>query len=381
MNDVGSTASIHLIKATSKQNSLQNGSTVFVRVLSKGQGGEYLVNFAGNKLNVFSQRELQVGTAFRATVALQDGKIFLTPQSSNDKSTVQKFSVSDSSALANLSGFLQEMGLKPDGISLRLIQFFQSSGFTFNAKLASKARSIGLQFPGKEADASEVALFLEQKGIHADVDTVMEVLALLYGDDFQGHYDGEEESNSEDSKKEKSQQAIAGAIEGDNEKIKNDEKESIPVLNAVYENVNVVLDKQKGFLTYINHTYSSSGHWILLPFEYDNDEQKINGTIRMLIDLNKKITEKMIISAFLGGKNYKIMVKCPQEGNSANQGRYAIQVCTDTQNSVQDSRRLCNMLKSCLPSDMICDISYSEDILNDGIFIPDSVISVVKLDA
>ncbi len=377
MPQSNSVSSVQLTNITSNPNALKNGSNVFVRVLAKGQGGEYLVSFAGNKFNVYSQKELQTGNAFRALVTIKDGKVFLSPQSQGNQS-VQKFSATNSESISNLTGLLQDLGLKSDGISLRLVQYFHSSGLSFNMKLANKARAIGLHFPGKEADAAEIALFLEHRGISADVDSVMELLGVLYGEDRNGS------NSSSDNSKEQSDSEET-SVDQDNEKVEENmddaEGEGENHVTSLYANPKHVAQQPEGLLTFVNHNRQNPLHWIILPFEYGEDERKIIGSVRILLNYTKKSSEKLVISAFFCGKNYKFVVKYRGEGDATNRQRCVIQFCTDRNDTSYDTNKLCDLLASSLPKSLNCDITYAEDLLHDGIFTLDSLISVVQLDA
>ncbi len=375
LSDSSVFSSIQLTKASSNQNTLQNGASVFVRVLSKGQGGEYLVSFAGNKFSVFSQKELQTCTTFRALVAIKDSKVYLTPLETNTHRAVQKFSTGDSQALTNLSNFLQDLGLKPDTISLRLIQYFQTAGLTFNAKLAEKVRTIGLQFPGKEDEASEIALFLEHKGIQANVGTVIFLFKILYGDESGNNKHKDDKANEqEEPLEEQNLETLDKKLNENEDYLFYDN-----LLHGLYENAQDISDKNGSLLTFVNHTNISDNHWIILPFEYGGDNHKITGSIRLLLNVSKKNTEKMVIFAFLGGKNYKVVVNCESEGDK--EQRYSIKVGTDCQDNARNPKRLCDLLSLCLPQGINCTVSYSEEIYDDANFALESLISVVKVDA
>ncbi len=371
-------SSIQLTKMGSNENTLQNGSKIFVRVLSQARGGEYIVSFAGSRYTVFSQKQLQPGTAFSAQVTIKDGKIFLSPENSSNQKSVQTFLLSNAESLSKLSGFLQELGLKSDSMSLRIVQYFQASGISFDAKRASKARSIALQFPGNEDDAAEIALFLEQKDISADVETVGALLKVIYSNDFGGS--GKKKDESAHSNEENKVLDDVQAIDEKSENQEKDDYGDTPILSQLFENATDALGKEKGLLTLINHHATNPSHWIIIPFEYGVEKTKIAGVIRMLLDLDKKSTEKMIISAFLGGKNYTLMVKYTCEGEASNKQRCEIKFCSDTPESIQSQHKLCDLLRTCLPQDLHCTVEYSEKLLGAGIFTVDSIISVVKLD-
>ncbi len=369
MSSTHSLSSIHVTNKTTQIDGIQNNSSVFVRVLEKGKGSEYTVSFLGNRFSVFSQRSLSEGTAFRAMVTIKDGKIFLTPTFSGGENSIQKFSATGADSLLQLQGFLQNLGLAQDSLSLRLVQYFQSSALAFNMGLASKARSIGLKFPGKEHEAAEVALFLEQKGVSANVDTVMEVLGLLYGD---GSQENENKRKSDQDMDEGSSQNDCqnNYAQGEVEKEEHD-----ILLKTIFEEGIKVLQKHAGILSFINQNYVHSLHWVILPFEMGND---INGSIRLLLNIEKKITEKAVIFAFVGGKNYEIMVECKGNRADIHAKKYVLHVSSD---SKIEKKRMCNILYSCLPQGIHCKVVYADTLLSDALFSGGSAISIVEVDA
>ncbi len=89
----------------------------------------------------------------------------------------------------------------------------------------------------------------------------------------------------------------------------------------------------------------------------------------------------MIFYVFFTGKICKIVVKYTNRGEFANKQGYSIEFCIDGNNSVQDKKRLEEMLETCLPSDIPFDISYSNELSSDAVFTLGSTISIVKLDA
>ncbi len=353
---------------------LKNGSTVIVQVLSKGKGNEYSVRFGGNTISVYSQKQLHVGTSFKAFVTIKNGKVFLSPQAEKNTSAIQKISSGGAEAVEKLSGLLLDLGLKSDSISLRTIQYFQSTGLTFNIKLALKARTIGVQFPGREEDATEVALFLEQRGIHADADSVMGILGVLDGGNSEYNDSNEEPDGDED-------QEDCIDTQQDDVGEENEGSFDINLLNFLYDDSANTYKNKEGLLTYVNQYCTKNPHWLILPFEYEEKANKVTGNIRILLNFTKKNTEKMVISAFSSGRNYKFMIKCEDKGDTAKQQRYDIRFCLDKNDTSQTSQQLCDMLSSCLPSDVDFDISYSDELLSDGIFTLSSTISVVKLEA
>ncbi len=364
-------ASIQLSSSQAHTSLLQDNSRVFIRVLEKRFGNEYVVSLLGNKFTVVSQRPLIEGSAFRATVTIKEGKVFLSPDSLYHQNSIQKFSATGADSLVKLQGFLQNLGLPQDSLSLRMVQYFQSSGLTFNMKLASKARSIGLKFPGKEHEAAEVSLFLEQKGISSSVDTVLEVLSLLYADD----------QHEKGSKKKKSSEN-ANETEDDTLEIDSrlhrgvvHDEDSNDIIERLFEDSVSVLQRQQGLLGFLNQLYVNPLHWIILPFELGSS---VSGSMRLLLDFEKKTTEKVLIFAFVGGKKIDFMVEFKNAEMDANSTRYVVHVSCD---SKLEQRHISSILNSCLPQGIDCEVQFTYLHANSALFSQGDSISVVEVEA
>lgn len=369
--------------ALSDTSILKEGSSIFVRVLSAGKGGQYTVSFAGNRFEVFSQRTLEAGSAFRALISIKDGKVFLSPESLYGKaqadSAVQRFSSFSSDTSGRLSAFLQQMGLPIDSISLRLVQFFQEAQVKFNFRLAEKARAIGLRFPGREEEAAEAALFLEQKGINADMDTVMELLDVLYGgkekENQNKNHANDTETPEDDiiSTHESATQVSHYPTEKPPPPIKN-----ANFLDNLYENSIAVLNGETGLLTLINHYHSNPLHWLILPFDYQENEKTIYGVIKILLDINKKITKKMIISAYLCSTTYVFLIEYTGNIKSTNKKSWTIGYCSQPKKQTEQIEAL---LKSFLPESMDFSVQYRKELAESVFFTLGAEIPLVKVDA
>ena len=330
---------------------LHEGDTVFVRVLSQQGKNRYAVSFAGQRFNVFSQRALPNGASFSAAVKIKDGSILLVPQNrthtiSNGTNAVKHVSFMEADVSGRLNAFFEQALLPSDDISLRLLQFFQENGLRFNGRQAQKARAAALRFAGREKEAAEAALFLLEKGVQPDEQTLGELLDVLYGSleqdgntgDSAQEQDGQDrDGGSSDGKHSGHRRAPDGSEDDVDGSAGNGG--SLPVgeevtgnwapavgtdtaknaasaapdnllqkLSLLYENTDECLALPCGLLSFVNHYKTSCKHWVLLPFDYDIGNKSFNGVIRLLLNTQEKKLEKIGISAFSPVKNYFFMV-------------------------------------------------------------------------
>lgn len=168
------------------QRSVREGASLFVRILQNQGGGRYLASFAGGRFLVKSDAALKAGDTFRARVRVANGKIFLLPQNGGGKIlganaiSVQNFSFQSH----EVSAFLASFGLPADCVSQKILQFLMQSGARLDLALMKKVRRLAAKFGGREIEAAESALILEQKGFDSE-DFLEEIMELL-GGDFQG---------------------------------------------------------------------------------------------------------------------------------------------------------------------------------------------------
>ena len=326
---------------------LHEGDTVFVRVLSQQGKNRYAVSFAGQRFNVLSQRALPNGASFSAAVKIKDGSILLVPQNrthtiSNGANAVKHVSFMEADVSGRLNAFFEQALLPSDDISLRLLQFFQENGLRFNGRQAQKARAAALRFAGREKEAAEAALFLLEKGVQPDEQTLGELLDVLYGSSEQDgntggsaqEQDGQDrDGGSSDGKHSGHRRAPDGSeddVDGSagnggslpvgeevtgnwapavgTDTAKNAPDNFLQKLSLLYENTDECLALPCGLLSFVNHYKTSCKHWILLPFDYDIGNKSFNGVIRLLLNTQEKKLEKIGISAFSPVKNYFFMV-------------------------------------------------------------------------
>lgn len=181
------------------QRSVREGDFLFVRILQNQGGGKYLASFAGGRFFVKSEALFKAGETFRAQVKIVNGKFFLLPQNGGGKISgasaisVQNFNFQSPEA----SAFLASLGLPADGVSQKILQFLMQSGARLDPALMKKARRLAAKFAGRENDAAESAILLEQKGFDSD-DFLEEIMDLLGGDFQKGENENSREENSSD---------------------------------------------------------------------------------------------------------------------------------------------------------------------------------------
>ena len=241
--------SARLSQAGIKRQILKEGSSVLVRVISDRGNGKYEGSVAGIRVQLTSNKALQPGQTFTASISIKNGSIVVTPKDIAAMSgsglagqiELQFNEVSQS----QLFSLLEALGLPADYLSTSILQSFKQMGLKFDSSLANKIRSLALRFSGKEKSAAEILSLLAQKGLEADEE---EIKALLY------FLESENDSSSKNS----------------------ENKEKL-----------------------INRINSTEGSWYLLPFELVQLESYLSssenlqvlgkGCIRLLFDSAKAL--------------------------------------------------------------------------------------------
>lgn len=270
--------------ALSSTNALKDGGFVFVRVLGEKPNGKMLVSFAGSVFEADSKLAggLKPGDSFKAQLRIANGNVNLVPVKSEAAEALQ--TAENSQAL--FASMCNALGLLPDEVSLKLLQFMRENGAYFTKDelqaLQKKAKASG----AKSAKMAEIMAFLKAKGIEPSDEAVNEILAIL--DD-------------------------AGKKKSKNISYAQSEKMTGSFLDLIYANPEAVLKAKKGLLTLSNHLGGENSHWIILPFEKEAAGTVWNGNIRMLLDksihsvkklyINAKNNEKSLIFEFFPPKN------------------------------------------------------------------------------
>lgn len=344
------------------QQSVREGALLFVRILQNQGGGKYLASFAGGRFLVKSEAALKAGETFRAQVKIANGKLLLLPQNGGGKIfgakplSVQNFNFQSSEA----SAFLANFGLGADGVSQKILQFLMQSGAKLDSALMKKARRLAAKFAGREIEAAESALILEQKGFDSE-DFLEEILDLLEQSDSQGgefqkdEKRGAHDENSSDKDSNQNHEEEISRTSGNTplsesvefqddadlknpsvflkqcaEEVKNffvaalggefdaSGKNNSAPRNSDSRNFDF---NSKNFLAFFNHKAAkdfSNGkkNWIFLPFEFEMNSLRKNsgealrgaGVFRILADLERNLVEKCSMDFKFAGKNLRFVL-------------------------------------------------------------------------
>ncbi|WP_407400651.1 hypothetical protein [Treponema sp.] len=247
-----------------------DGQKIRVAVLRNNGDGTSLVSFGGGKFNVRCERDFEPGQTFEARVMDSDGKLLLKPEGEK---------VFASSFLR----FMEQNGLVPDLITAKVFEFMEQSGVRIDRKFLQRSRSVALDFPGKEKAAAEIACMLLEKGIEPTVENVARLLSYLEAVDEdgggKGSYHDEEERDQEN----------------------NEETEDF--LDGMYS---VLPCRKSGLLSFMNHlkTRDAARHWLVFPYEWQVGSKMSRGFIKLLLDTELKVTEKIQINCEISCKKY-----------------------------------------------------------------------------
>ncbi len=302
--------SISIVQNSLSNTVLKDGDIVFVRVVEQNPDGSYTASFAGNRFIVRSLVSLSIGSSFKAQLKIENSILKLIPMF--EQSSAVSLDHTDIS-------FLSRIGLIPDDISRRIIQFFQQFNIKINVQLAQKARALSSAFPGQEKDAAEIILFLADKEVEATEELVSVILR-----NARAH----------------------------------------PTLN----------EEDNEYLSYLNHKKSSRHlHWVILPFSDQNSKEDrgaikngIKGVVKILINTELKKMEKMIIECDNSLKKFFFVLQS-YIVHEAGQ-RKMLSYCTVPNLSNDKIQFYSEHLKKLLKSEGVEDIRYEQVLAEDGIF-------------
>lgn len=262
--------------------SVSEGDIVSVKVLKSLGGGMYAVSLRGARISVRSEQPLSVGTVFRARVFHDGaGRILLKTEAAENAVRAEPV-LPDGSPSALLADRLAGQGFIPDAVTVRIVQFLSQSGAKIDRNIIRKARSASFLFPGKEADAAEIASVLLKKGISPSEESIAEILQLL-----EGHFKDEEGFQGGTARDQSGEDENEGCF-----------------LKKVYD---VLPAQGPGMLALVNQLRSKDEqdrHWIVLPFEWRTGEKSASGLIRILLPGHLQPAEKIQISCEFECKKY-----------------------------------------------------------------------------
>ena len=313
---VHSTALAHAVS----NKTLDEGSVVFVRVLKNNGGNAYTVSFAGGRFSIHSEIPLKEGASFPAKIKLENGKVLLVQQKTDDARTPLQGKGSSpfdqNGRILNdaLASYLENLHLIPDETSYTLLNQMKLLGMKFDAQLAKKMRIAARNAKSGEKNAAETALILEKKGLAAVTETIEAITGCSEKAD-------ESDENEKHTFKNETGRIIAQSdTENSLEKsIKTALKKYIRALTSeeMYKNRTQHNEtEQNDILSLFNHAGFDlksplfSGSWIKLPFEMKkmhSEKQKectLAGFISFFLNPLKKSTEKCVVKVNYNEKKY-----------------------------------------------------------------------------
>lgn len=338
------------LSAMPNRHEIREGDVVSVRILSQTGQNSYIASFAGGRFSVTSERPLVPGAVFSASVSLKEGTLVLSPLIADTPFSNEHLVTTFSTALnpdgtlsdAELVRYFTSLNLLPDYITLSLFTAMQQLGMKFDEKIFTDARRIALSFPGREKEAAQVALLLEQKGIPMEKDAV----AAIVGENEKSDRGAESDADSQSGgraerggadKKSGSDPQNGGKNEnaGESDLLRRAVslqdgidtgrplKQLIPEIEAEVRRFfcgilsgRALEQSEGGVLTLFNHRgFSSGASWIQLPFEIslDGGDKTGNGVLRFFADARHKKTEKYTATLDFGGQFYYFVIYLHKE--------------------------------------------------------------------
>ncbi len=285
MNTINNHIIIQDKAAVSGSQNLRNGGFVFIKTIKSDGPNSYIISLGNKFFKAYSDKPLALNSYLKVQVSLDGSKINLIPE--KNINTLQSKTLHELNIDMLKEGLFSEqimerfnqLGLPLDLASFRMISFFQQMGLKADNFLLMKCRRVASKFPGHEEDAAEIAIFLAEKGINPTEENIALFLnVLLYAsNDFDSAQDSEQ--NHKD--------------------IKFSKKNDFSLFDDLYNVKLSELSNTGGLLTLSNHISLNNKHWIIMPFIFSNKlfQKDFHGNIRILIDVERKSTEKIVIYA------------------------------------------------------------------------------------
>ncbi|MBO4546495.1 MAG: hypothetical protein J5700_02850 [Treponema sp.] len=274
-----------------------------------------MVSFAGGRFAARSAQSLVEGQTFRAQISLQGQSVALKIaggqglQAQGGEALVKAFDAMSPEARE----FLAALGLPADSVSAKILQAMIQQGAKLDSRLMQKVRRAALKFAGREAEAAEAALALEEKGIDCESAALDQIMDALEGGEADGQPDQDGQEGQNGSQGQESDAAGQNGQESgaaDWRQILGEVKRFFCFAENLAQN-GALFDgdpsQQKvDALAVFNHLrgggQGGQKGWVLFPFEYGvanapKDEQaQGKGTLRLYLDYEKRSLEKMAIS-------------------------------------------------------------------------------------
>ncbi|MBE6349357.1 MAG: hypothetical protein E7062_01195 [Spirochaetaceae bacterium] len=334
--------------ATSQGKILQEGSSVFFKVLSKTNKNTYTISLGGQQYQVHSNEAFPLGKTFKAKVQYHHQGIILKIK--NSEIPLGLVSISENINFENpeVISYFSELGLPANKTSLSIIHYFQQRGLKLDKNLLQRIfRTI--QKLGKNSKSrEEIITHLEAQNIEPTEEFIQLLLQILQGD-FENSNNHQKNLFSENNKN--------------------------TDLFTLFNNFSSIENLEQNQFTFLNHYAPDESHWIILPFSFEiNEKEYLQGCIRFLVDKKTKSTKKMCIFAISSLKSYffDIYYKRKSEKNVVD----SIFLCQKPSLNKTEQEVFISKIKDFFNQDV--SISYKENLSDSSFFSISDEIYLVK---
>lgn len=271
---------------------LRDGSSVLVRIISQKGDNLYEGSVFGNRVNIKSIRNIQVGSVFTAKINLSDGKIKLIPINQNNiiENEFQIESIKNSELTSifssvqdlDLENLLISMNLIPDNLSLHIVLQMKQLGLKFDSSVIKKIYNYSAKYNNKERKVAELITLLSQKKIDFDKENIDYFI---------------EEIDKNIPKRKKSNNIIYE---------RNEIHESLVIF--VKNIFGDACNQKVELLSIMNHKGfdkdNSFCNWLIIPYEIVENKDMLIGSGNLRLLLSNQTVKKIIINCKMSDKEY-----------------------------------------------------------------------------
>lgn len=299
--------------------SLKDGDIVTVSVIKRLTGNKWAVGINGKVIPAFTKKDLTPGQKLRAFVVRQENRILLKCDTSGKVSPGENF-----------SDYLIQQGLPNDALSHVIVLSLIRSHLSLSPELILKMRHIITKLKKKPEILARFLALIHDKHIDISSEKIESLLDLLsYGEDT-GKY-----------------------------RRKNNKRRFFKNSEELKEKLKQIVKKKAGknLLQVFNHMKGKNPNWIVIPFNFDTENKKLSGTIRVLYDYIMQKVKKMTIS-INQDKNIQIYFHIIEEKSH----KLLKIFCNNTEKRVQLSKKIENLCRNLQNKEIIIDdIIYKEE--------------------
>jgi hypothetical protein len=255
---------------------LRSGQLVQARVLKKLAPSKWLLGIGGRVMSAYSERALAVGMRFQAQVRIRAGTLFLDPQGNAS---------SGDAALR----FIASEGLPRDAVSLTIVRALLRSGMALDP---ARIRNLYTFFKNRENVSQRSVrayLLMQEKGLEPSQRGLDRFLDALDG--FSGRHGGEGHAGGREAGDEQ-----AGTGRDGSQKRRRRQSEPKEPEEAIKAVAHRREDDATDLLHAFNHLRDDGGHWIVVPFSLEDDEDSYRGSMRIRFAGRSPSFERAIVS-------------------------------------------------------------------------------------